>query len=309
MSSSALYDDLIPKPGLRLNDLTEAAASQIDQLHILETDGHPADVQDVPRHLHEEADRGSANNVAADTLCNELPRIEPPHLLAPEPHDQIVEAVSPGTSPLLDASRLAGLLSEAETLLRQTAITAAIASAVANEVEPSTDGVAEPDSIGRVQHAAQGDLPFDASALPTLTDSVPGNLAAADALLDAVDGFLGHSLRETIETSRGGADHGVYAIGTESDGSRGGYQAAVASSAKEGEAVPSASAPASSRSTTSQWVTDARQWDGRDLGTQLEEICRELDEVVGLSTARGRELDEVEPGECSRHLWPLPTPL
>merc|ERR1719253_2548763 len=41
-----------------------------------------------------------------------------------------------GDSPLPDADRLAGLLSEAEALLRETAITAAMAAAAANETTP-----------------------------------------------------------------------------------------------------------------------------------------------------------------------------
>mmetsp|Transcript_3914 Transcript_3914/g.7182 ORF Transcript_3914/g.7182 Transcript_3914/m.7182 type:complete len:706 (-) Transcript_3914:156-2273(-) len=111
-----------------------------------------------------------------------------------EPRDAFALTDSPGTpmgdSPLPGAERLAGLLSEAEALLRETASTAAMADAAANLRVPS----ASPASAGHQPPARP--VPHDG------------------------------------------------------------------------------------------WVADGRLWAGGDLGMQLEEICRELDQVVGPSTVR-----------------------
>merc|ERR1712216_262056 len=201
-------------------------------------------------------------------------------------------------SPLLGAERLAGLLSEAEALLRETAITAAMATAAANETAPVLDGVAAD---------ASGDTLASTSAVP---DIAVHSLASADALLDAVDGFLLVAPRPQGNPPGGGLADSLL-VSPSSLGASSGVAPALPGSSVHVQSSPTASVATRLLPEPSQWVSDARHWDGGDLGAQLEEICRELDEVVGLSTARGRELEPPQPvGSSSVGIpWPLPIPL
>jgi len=187
-----------------------------------------------------------------------------------------------GESPMPGADRLAGLLGEAEALLRETAITAAMAAAAANQSDPFLDGILL---------AAHTDPLTGKSTLPPATglNFVTGDLAAADRLLDAVDGFLGGGAIDSRGTHGGGVVLG---------------SALPSSDPVESLIAPPGLTSEAATVVPSQWVSGAQQWDGGDLGAQLDEICRELDEVVGFTTHRSQQ------PESSRSVpWPLPSPM
>jgi len=221
-----------------------------------------------------------------------------------------------GQSPLPGADRLAGLLSEAEALLRETAITAAMAAAAANKPDPFLDSLLAVAS--GLPITFEGDprhLP-DVAAPDAVSPSM-GSLANTDALLDAIDGFLGATALEEGASRRDSPRASSVVNDLASDTAvplRASLQGASvfidappantatilprSSGRSTGDILPASavSEMAAGGAAASRWVSDARWWDGGDLGAQLEEICRELDDVVGLSTARGRELEATRSG-------------
>jgi hypothetical protein len=213
--------------------------------------------------------------------------------------------------------RLAGLLGEAEALLRESAITAAMAAAAAEETEPSLNGLLAVASAAPVAFHVD---PLEASgtligaAISSIGD---GNLHSADALLDAVDGFLGAATDKlAAQRSAAGTASSAEPLGTDAFASPSttGVRVidGVATPAQGYQQAPVLPEPAPlSGAAPDVWVSDARHWDGGDLSAKLEEICAELDDVVGFSTARGRELEQMHPGAAGNAfvMWPLPDPL
>jgi len=196
--------------------------------------------------------------------------------------DSTARLTPTGSSPLPGADRLAGLLGEAEALLRDTAITAAMAAAAANEPDPFLDGLL----------AAVGSAPGDLLARAAAPDALPGELAGAEALLDAVDGFLGAtgSHRSSVSPLDLPGEQPAVLLAEVPGLGVSNWVGFV--TPREAQPAPRGPMTAGQGAVGSHWVSDARRWHGDDLGAQLDGICRELDDIVGLSTARGRELDD-----------------
>lgn len=198
-----------------------------------------------------------------------------------------------GFSPLPGADRLAGLLSEAEALLRETAITAAMASAAANEPDPFLDSIL----------ATVTSVVADPVAFTSGPSTVPGELADAEALLNAVDGFLGATRSNQGIDAQSSLPHDSAIQLSTASHIAGESQVWVGAAPLQDAWTSLPALPASARqgAADSQWVSDARRWGGGDLSAQLDGICAELDDIVGLSTARGRELDLAMPGSSGGH--------
>lgn len=242
-----------------------------------------------------------------------------------------------GRSPLPGAARLETLLSEAEALLRETASTAAAAAAAAgireellvnpaapssgvtNEVSSAASATASVMQHGQgIREEVQVHLQITRERTSPQGASLDPDraLCNADAVLNAVDDFLGAPARYQAApgASRVEQQHTFDVHQSRSEDPDLQRENVVGGAVRECQAqVPSGSTGGdicSGEIAVGQWVSDARRWGDGDLGVQLEEICRELDEVVGLSTARGRELDGSRcMNTAPAPLWPLPQPI
>jgi hypothetical protein len=194
-----------------------------------------------------------------------------------------IQRTPTGDSPLPGADRLSGLLSEAEALLRETAMTAALASAAANKHDPFMDDILA-GVCSASAAAAHGDVLAPLALLPE-------DAAGAQELSSSPAAGGAFNLAGDVLASAPQAAH-------------------VPQDFPAPSVIRTTSANADHCSTKGQWVADGRKWGGVDLGMQLEEICRELDEVVGLTTARNVEGTRSETLSCHpSSLWPLPRPM